>query len=196
MHPDIHSTSLQDWLLQVPESFTVACFCHSGLCSVLSLPHPHPTYWAISPHPDISPTSSLPQNVHVPCLPLYGTRHRFTLPSLHFLTFDVAQAVDWPPLPIIPSFLSRNIRPPTHLGISQPALQHEDMWPQSHQWNVNGRNCNGMCKFYIAPLKASYFPSTFPFSFLLRNYKWNSCLESNNGRLLQTTQLHQYTRKE
>ena len=52
----------------------MTCFCHSGLCSVFSLYH-YLACRAISPHPDASPTSGPPQNVHAPGLELNISGH-------------------------------------------------------------------------------------------------------------------------
>lgn len=106
-HPAIRSTNLWDWLFQVPDSFTVACFCHSSLCNVLSLP-PCLACQAIAPHTDTSPTSIPLQNVLVPCLPwtMWHWANIYPL-SLHVLTCDVAETADSSQDPLLPPSFPR-----------------------------------------------------------------------------------------
>lgn len=132
-HPALHST-----LFQSPDSFTVACFCHSGLCKMLSLHHCLACQ-TTPPHPDTSPISS-PQHVRVLHLLLTMWHWETIYPqSLHFLTCDVADCWFTPNIRDLLFPFPEHMA--THVDISQPTLQLDAIWPHSDQWNVSRKNC-------------------------------------------------------
>ena len=140
-HLAICSTDLWDCLFQVPDSCPVTCFCHLGLCSVFSLYH-YLACRAISPHPDASPTSGPPRNVHAPTLELNISGHWACIYSSEPPFPQCNYGTDcWSAPNIHYSLLPSPEHVTILVDISEPALQLGAIWPYSDQWNVSKRNC-------------------------------------------------------